>query len=323
MDPSLKTIQAQKIQAIGLTVSNIERSTTFYTNALGFEVGSEILVDQESSHPSAEFGHFRIRIATLKLGDETIRLMQYLDKKGRPIPQDSQSNDRWFQHLAIVVSDMDRAYAQLQSFPIEPISTAPQTIPRGNKEAAYIQAFKFRDPDRHPLELIWFPPDKGQPKWHQGRDRLFLGIDHTAISVTNTEQSLQFYQDLLGMQVAGGSLNWRETQARMDGLPDAKVRITALRPNQGGVGIELLDYLEPAPGRPIKFDLKPYDMAYVQIELIVNQVTDQVPHTRLQYIPQDSTQMEQASGLNHPAYRIQDPTGHSLLLMLSQNSSNP
>ena len=39
------------------------------------------------------------------------------------------------------------------------------------------------------------PPDKGNPKWHRGRDRLFLGIDHTAIVISDTEASLRFYRD--------------------------------------------------------------------------------------------------------------------------------
>jgi catechol 2,3-dioxygenase-like lactoylglutathione lyase family enzyme len=317
--PVQSSVRAQRIQAIGLTVTDIDRSINFYTKALNFEVSSDITAEEESADPSEEASHSSIRVVTLKLGDERIRLMQYLDKQGKLIPQDSQSNDRWFQHLAIVVSDMDCAYSHLQFFPIEPISTAPQTIPPGNKEAADIQAFKFRDPDRHPLELIWFPPTKGQEKWHQKSDRLFLGIDHTAITITNTEQSLQFYLDDLGMQVDGGSFNWRETQARMDGVPNAKVRISALRLAQQGVGIELLDYIEPANGRPIPSDLNPYDIAYMQIELIVNQVNNQFHHSRIQYTPQDSNQAEDSLFLNHPGYRIKDPTGHALLLIPQQH----
>jgi catechol 2,3-dioxygenase-like lactoylglutathione lyase family enzyme len=285
---SRSAIQAQKIQAIGLTVTDLDRSLNFYTKALYFEVISDITT-KENINSSAEINHSRIRIATLKLGDEQIRLMQYLDEKGQPIPKDSQSNDLWFQHLAIVVSDMNPAYAHLQLFAIEPISTSPQTMPLENQDAAGIQAFKFRDPDRHPLELICFPPDKGQKKWHQENDRLFLGIDHTAIAITNTEQSLKFYRDSLGMNVDGSSFNSGETQAHMDGLPDAKVQITALRPTQGGLGIELLDYHEPAHGRPISVDLERYDIAYMQIELSIT--------------GDDRTDL------------MRDPTGHFILLI--------
>lgn len=304
--------QAQRIQAISLTVTDADRSREFYTKALDFEVVSDVIDGREYVNLAA-ISHSRMRIITLKLGEERIRLKQYLDRKGKSIPLDSQSNDLWFQHLAIVVSDMDRAYAQLQAFPIETISTAPQTIPPSNIEAAYIQAFKFRDLDRHPLELICFPPGKGQKKWHQASESLFLGIDHTAIAIANTEQSLQFYRDRLGMQVDGGSFNWRETQARMDDLPDAKVRITALRPAQEGLGIELLDYLQPADGRPIPFDLKSFDLAYVQVELIVsdiNAVVKQLQQHQLQVSPVQFDDRGTQQG-----YLVKDPTGHSLLLV--------
>ena len=311
--------QTQQIQAVGLTVTDLDRSIDFYTKSLHFEVISDLTVIEKDTHNRAENKSTRVRIVTLKLGDEQIRLMQYLDGTGEPIPFDSQSNDLWFQHLAIVVRDMDAAYAHLQSFSIDSISTSPQTIPPGNKDAAYIQAFKFRDPDRHPLELIWFPSDKGQGKWHQPTERLFLGIDHTAIAVTDTEQSLQFYCDQLGMQIDGGSFNWRETQARMDGLPNAQVRITALRPAQGGLGIELLEYIEPANGRLISAHLTPNDVAYVQVEFVANVTTGNAFAHPIYYVPQDLNSIQNNLLLNHPAYRIQDPTGHFLLVIPKQD----
>ena len=312
--PRQSAFQVERIQAIEFTVTNADRSIDFYTEALGFEIISDITEEQTNSLKKSS--NAKIRTVTLKLGDEQIRLMQYLYAEGKPIPPDSQSNDLWFQHLAIVVSDMDCAYAHLQSFSIEPISTSPQTIPPGNKEAAYIQSFKFKDPDRHPLELIWFPLGKGQEKWHEKSDRLFLGIDHTAIAITNTDQSLQFYRDSLGMQVDGGSFNWRETQARMDGLPNAVVKITALRPSQGGLGIELLDYLQPAGGRPMPFDLKRYDIAYVQVELVVsgtNQAVNQLQQSNMQVVSSSVVQLGDRSSAQ--GYLIKDPTGHALLLL--------
>ena len=45
--------------------------------------------------------------ARMRLGRERIVLTQ---RGGRPVPAESRSNDLWFQHLAIVVSDIDRAY---------------------------------------------------------------------------------------------------------------------------------------------------------------------------------------------------------------------
>ena len=312
----LNRIQVQRIRAIGLTVSDVDRSKNFYIQALGFQLVSDITVTGEEYSQLEGVPDANIRIVTLQLGNEHIELMQYLNIQGKPIPSDSQSNDLWFQHLAIVVNDMDRAYAHLKSFPIESISVAPQTIPPDNEASAGVRAFKFKDPDRHDLELIWFPPDKGQDKWHQHTDRLFLGIDHSAIAIANTEQSLQFYRDLLGMNVDGGSLNQGETQARLDGLPEAKVLVSSLQPAQGGIGIELLDYLVPEGARPIPSDWKSCDIAHVQFELVVNDLEQAVVQLRQNGVQFVSSLVRFTSRM--PARQgclIKDPNGHAMLLI--------
>ncbi|MFN6529104.1 VOC family protein [Nostoc sp. ChiSLP03a] len=311
-------VQIQRIKAIGLTVTNCNRSLDFYTQALAFELVSDITVEGQDYSDLEGVTGAKIRIVTLRLGDELIELMEYLNIPDKPIPSDSQSNDLWFQHLAIVVSDMDRAYAHLRSFPIESISVAPQTIPPENKASSGVRAFKFKDPDGHDLELIWFPPDKGQDKWHQNSHRLFLGIDHSAIAISNTEQSLHFYRDLLGMQIASRSFNWGATQSRLDNLPGAEVKITALRPAQGGVGIELLDYIVPGKGRPMPSDWKSCDIAHIQIELVINnleQLVDKLRRNGVQFVSSRIVQFSDRSFPYRQGCLVKDPDGHAILLI--------
>lgn len=310
-------LQVQKIRAIALTVTNADRSQEFYTKALSFEFVSDITVEGQNYSELEGVEGAKIRIVTLQLGDEQIELMEYLNVEGKPIPKDSESNDLWFQHLAIAVSDIDRAFAHLRSFPIVPISTAPQTIPPENQEAAGVRAFKFKDIDGHNLELIWFPEDKGQEKWHQKSDRCFLGIDHSAIAISNTEQSLHFYRDLLGMQVKGGSLNQGETQVRLDNLPEAKVKITALRPIQGGLGIEFLDYLVTPKGRPIPRDWKSCDIAHMQVQLIVNdldRLLEKLRQNKVELISPQIVQFGDHSSFFRQSCLVKDPDGHAILL---------
>ncbi len=312
-------VQVQRIRAIGLTVKNCNRSLNFYTQALAFELVSDITVEGENYSDLEGVPGAKIRIVTLRLGDELIELMEYLNIQRKPIPSDSQSNDLWFQHLAIVVSDMDRAYAHLRSFPIEPISVAPQTIPPENEASGGVRAFKFKDPDGHDLELIWFPPDKGQDKWHQNSHSLFLGIDHSAMSISNTERSLHFYRDLLGMQIDSRSLNWRPTQSRLDNLPGAEVKITALRPVQDGVGIELLDYIVPGKGRPIPNDWKSCDIPHMQIELVVNnleQLVDKLQRNGVQFVSPRIVQFSDRSFSYKQGCLVKDPDGHAVLLIV-------
>ncbi len=91
----------------------------------------------------------------------------------------SRSNDLWFQHIAIVVSDMDRAYQKLCQFDVTSISTAPQKLPDYIEAAAGIEAFYFRDPDGNALELISFPPDKGDPRWQIPTEQIFFFRDRS------------------------------------------------------------------------------------------------------------------------------------------------
>src|SRR4029450_7647770 len=124
----------------GMTVSDIDRSVAFFKDVLTFEPVSDIEVaGQEYDRLQGVFGT-RMRIVGMRLGDEQIELTQYLAPRGRPIPVDSRSNDRWFQHIAIIVSDMDKAYQHLRAHKIRHASTSPQTIPASNKAAAGIRA---------------------------------------------------------------------------------------------------------------------------------------------------------------------------------------
>jgi catechol 2,3-dioxygenase-like lactoylglutathione lyase family enzyme len=127
------------VKGFALTVSDVERSVSFYEKALGFtKLAERLIVDRDYDYLTGVFG-MRVRSVTLKLGDEVIELNQFVTPNGKPIPVDSRSNDLWFQHLAIVVSDMDQAYARLRQVPHQAISSTPQTIPASNEAAAGIR----------------------------------------------------------------------------------------------------------------------------------------------------------------------------------------
>ena len=198
---------ALQVGPVVMTVSDMDRSVDFYTRVLTFDKRS----DAERSKPEFDqlygVSHSHIRVVDLKLGEESIELLQFIGAAGAPVPGDARSNDLSFQHVAIVVSDMARAYGVLRQNHVQQISAYPQTLPEWNPNAAGIKAFYFQDPDGHPLEVLQFPPGKGDSKWLQSNGRLFLGIDHTAIAVSNTDASLAFYSKLLGMRVAGESDN--------------------------------------------------------------------------------------------------------------------
>ena len=246
----------QAVGCIALTVANAQRSAGFFTGVLDFRRAGE--------RESTESGS-RAHVIRLALGDECVELRQFTPA-GRSKTAGERSNDLSFQHMAIVVRDMDAAYARVRAAHVRQVSTEPQRIPDWNTAAAGIRAFYFRDLDDHNLELIWFPAGKGAARWQEPGEALFLGIDHTAIAVADTARSVAFYRDRLGLRVAGESENWGPEQERLNAVFASRVRITGLRA-AAGPGIELLEYLAPADGRPFPADLRANDVAFWQTSL--------------------------------------------------------
>jgi len=307
----------KSVDAVGITVSDMDRSVEFFSKALNFEKASDIEVaGHEYERLQGVFGA-TMRIVRMRLGDEVIDLTEYLAPKGRPVPVDSRSNDQWFQHIAVVVSDMDKAYQQLRAHKVQHTSTSPQRLPDWNRAAAGITAFYFKDPDGHNLELIYFPPGKGDPKWQQKKGRLFLGIDHTAIAVSETDRSLRFYRGLLGMKLAGESENYGNEQEHLNGIFGSRVRISGLRA-PSGFGIEFLDYLAPGAGRQMPVDSQANDLWHWQTALSVDRAetaVERLKSGRVRFIsPGVATLPNRALGLNK-GILVRDPDGHALQLM--------
>jgi catechol 2,3-dioxygenase-like lactoylglutathione lyase family enzyme len=308
-------VPVRSVGPIVLTVDDLDRSVGFYTTVLGFTK----LFERELAGPPYEqlegiFG-LRIRSARLTLGEEQIELREYLVPKGRAYPADSRSNDRWFQHMAIVTSDMDRAYARLRAYHVRYASTEPQRLPDWNPNAAGIRAFYFRDPDAHYLELLQFPAGKGAAKWRAPSKRLFLGIDHTAIVVGNTDASLRFYHDLLGLRIAGESENYGPEQERLNNVFGAHLRITTMRA-ESGPGIEFLQYLTPQDGRAAPLDEHPNDIVSWQTTLLVAHATDVLAalrHGGVATISAGTVDLPEQPGVK--SILVRDPDGHAMELV--------
>ena len=300
------------VESIGLTVSDTDRSVAFYTGVLGFETVSDVEVaGPEYEALTGVFG-CRLRITGLRLGDERLELTEFVAPRGRPAPADAHSNDRWFQHVAIVVRDMDAAYAKLRAARVEHASTGPQRLPDWNRNAGGIRAFYFKDPDGHPLEIIWFPPSKGDPRWQRPGDRLFLGIDHTAIVVADTETSLRFYRDVLGLRVAGESENYGTEQEHLNNVFGARLRITGLRA-AAGPGIELLEYLAPRDGRPYPLDEHANDLVHWQTRMHAASTTAATPalrHAHAAFVSPGDVAVDGATAGFVRGLAVRDPDGH-------------
>jgi catechol 2,3-dioxygenase-like lactoylglutathione lyase family enzyme len=225
-------MKVARLLQVSLNTAYLAGAEQFYTQALGFIAAAPASTPNIRLAPllGAETAH----TLHLRRGNQTLELTQ-IDPPGAPYPPQSQSNDLWFQHCALVTDNMADAYDRLRQHEFAPISRhGPQTLPGG------IIAFKFRDPEGHPLELIQFPhPNQATAG----------GIDHSAIAVADAARSVAFYETTLGLSVAAQQRNTGPAQDALDNLDGAQVDVVALAPKDASPHLELLGYRTP-PGRP-------------------------------------------------------------------------
>lgn len=230
----------RKLLRIERNTANLVRAVAFYRDALGFRVE-----DADPTPPAwtllPGLCDTAPRCALLSLGEQTLLLTEFPNIP--PYPANSTSNDLWFQHCAIVTDDMPAAHDRVMRHGATPITRGgPQTLP---PSTGAVTAFKFRDPDGHPLELIAFPEGAGDPVWQSTQMKSpTLGIDHSAISVADVERSVLFYE-LLGLHVAARGADQGIEQQRLDNLADVEVDVIAMQPAARTPHLELLGYRQP------------------------------------------------------------------------------
>ena len=151
--PSGVEAPLRAVDAVGITVQDLDRSVEFYTKVLFFEKVSDV---------EALASGIGQRVVRLRLGDE------FLELKEHPGPKTMRGA---FQHIAIVVNDIDQVDLWLRRHRVE----------HARPNAAGVRAFSFNDPDGYPLEIRQYPPGAGHPRWHFQSRSVFLGIDHAAL----------------------------------------------------------------------------------------------------------------------------------------------
>jgi len=212
---------------------------------------------------------------------------------------------------------MDKAYQHLRAHKVCHAYTGPQTIPATNKAAAGIRAFYFKDHDGHNLEVIYFPPGKGDARWQRANGRLFLGIDHTAIVVADTRAGLHFYRDRLGFRLAGESMNSGTEQEHLNNVAGACLRISALKA-ASGPGIEFLEYLNPKNGKPAPKDTRANDVWHWQTTLVTPdaaKASNKIRESRGRVVsPAAATFPESDLGFRK-GFLARDPDGHGLQIV--------
>jgi catechol 2,3-dioxygenase-like lactoylglutathione lyase family enzyme len=246
------------IDRVALIVSDLDRAEDDYVRTLGADVEQ-----RDDIEPSAtrvlRIPHGRGRRSLLRLGSQRIELLEFTDSAGRPYPPDSTSTDLWFQHVAIIVTDMGQAHRRIMANRrFRPISReGPVRLPDAS---GGVTAFKFRDHDGHPLELLAFPAGRVPAEWRAaGGSGPFAGIDHTAIAISDTARSTRFFGAVFGFRAGGRTENRGPEQDALDDVDGAAVSVTQIARGLPAPRMELLHY-HVGTRRPIPADTASNDI---------------------------------------------------------------
>ena len=217
------------LRRVARNVTNLAAAVTFY-EALGFKAIARAANDSELA---AALEVERAVSLRLRLGAQELELTQPMPK-GTAYPTGAKSDDVGFQHIAILTWDIATMQGRALRAGAMPISHGgPQLLP---KASGGVIAWKFRDPDGHPLEFLEMPVS---PLKHNGA--LSYGYDHSAICVTDMARSIRCYE-ALGLRLQHRHLNRGATQARLDGLALGMVEVVAMATPRAPPHVELLGY---------------------------------------------------------------------------------
>ena len=94
-----------------------------------------------------------------------------------------------------------------------------------------------------------------------------IAADHTGITVSNLDRSLEFWQNVLGFEFSHRAHQTSEMASEITGVPGAEIKLAVVKA-PAGHKIELLEYLAPAD-RKKDVDRRPCDVGHVHVALTV------------------------------------------------------
>ncbi len=242
-----ETPRLTAIAGFRLVTADLPRLCRFYHDVLGFTFeGQEQPISGEEMRLLGLSGSGRRR--SLSFGQQRLAIDQF-DNPGRPYPVETNVSSLSFQHLALVIPDMAEAYQKLRDATAISVG-GPQHLPASS---GGVFAYKFRDPDCHPLKLLQFRA-RACP--------IGPGIDHAAISVADTKASRLFYEEL-GLRLGNHTINHGADQARLDNLEGVVVVVVPMLPAVASPHLTLLGYrVTHRDSAPM---LRPNDIAATRI----------------------------------------------------------
>jgi catechol 2,3-dioxygenase-like lactoylglutathione lyase family enzyme len=145
-----------RIDHVGITTSDLDRSLRFYVDLLGLRLLSRNLLSGPDLAALLGFESAAIDNADLDSGDGRIlELMQYVHPAGTRVSY--HSSDAPTVHIAFTVPDLSAVTDRLISAGVEIISRRPLKIDAPGSSWDGAQCLYLRDPDGVILELVQRP----------------------------------------------------------------------------------------------------------------------------------------------------------------------
>ncbi len=186
----------QDFQHVAITVSDIDRSLSFYRDLLGFPVLGRLYFAGETG----------MVIDFLDIGNNALlEIFSFTNVAVKPTDHIYDDRQLGLRHMGFRVDSVDAVAARVRQggveFTLEPLDAV------GGVRIAF-----FKDPDGTLVEIV-----QGELNYHiPGQSRLPIAVpasgapfgseltyDHVAITVADLEQSLAFYQVRLGLPLLG------------------------------------------------------------------------------------------------------------------------
>ena len=141
---------------VNIVVSDLDISVRFYTEFLGFQEHSRVILDQPWMDTLVGLEGVRSEVCFLQLNDFRLELLQYLSPSGRTFPDHSIANTTGLRHMAFQVQKIEEVIARLRSgnvvFQGEGVKIDLKTVYVDVKEGVK-KIIYFFDPDGVLLEL--------------------------------------------------------------------------------------------------------------------------------------------------------------------------
>jgi glyoxylase I family protein len=138
----------------GITVSDIERSLTFWRDVLGFELSHRAHQKGELAEQITGVTGAEILIAVLKAPGHKIELLEYRGPSDRQRQNDLRPCDLGAAHIALTVDNLDEVLDRIAASGWK-TAGEPQTLtvgPNAGKRVIYV-----RDPDGTTVEFMQMP----------------------------------------------------------------------------------------------------------------------------------------------------------------------